>query len=277
MLSYRHGYHVGNLGDVLKHLVLTALLRAARRKSTPLCYIETHAGAGEYDLDAGVGARRREYASGIGALWHVRAAPAPALVGDYLAVVAGLNDDGALRRYPGSPAIARHWLDPNDAMWLAELHPTEYPLLAASFAERPAAHVRCGDGYQLLKSVLPPRERRAVVLIDPAYELDGEHARIVGAIAGMLQRMRHAVCAIWAPLRGKVDADLLAGDIAALAPDKLLRCTLRVAAGDALGSTVLVINPAYRVGIELAETLGWLTRTLPDTAADVAWLLGAPS
>ena len=123
--------------------------------------------------------------------------------------------------------------------------------------------------------MLPARERRALVLIDPAYELDGEHARIVAAVSGILQRMRHAVCAIWAPLRGKVDADALARDLQALAPDQLLRCTLRVLAGDALGSTVFVINPAFRVDIELTEALAWLTQTLPDVAADVTWLTRA--
>ena len=98
MLSYRHGYHAGNAGDVLKHLVLTALLRAARRKSTPLCYVETHAGAGEYDLAHDFAVRRREHDSGIGALWQARGAPLPALAGDYLAAVAALNDGDVLRR-----------------------------------------------------------------------------------------------------------------------------------------------------------------------------------
>ena len=277
MLSYRHGFHAGNTGDVLKHLVVTALLRAALRKLTPLCYVDTHAGAGEYDLAHEFAARNREFDTGIGALWDARDAQMPALVADYLAAVAATNDADGLRRYPGSPAIARHWLDPNDSMWLAELHPTDNIRLVELFAARSATHVHRRDGYQLLKSVLPPRERRALVLIDPAYEVEGEQARIVAAVSGMLKRMRHVVCAIWAPLRGKVDAERLADAIAALQPDKLLRATLRSHEGDALGSTMLVINPAFRVDVDLVEALAWVTTALPDLDSEVTWLVGGGS
>ena len=310
MLSYRHGYHAGNTGDVLKHLVLSALLRAARRKTTPLCYVETHAGAGVYDLTDSFALRNREYETGIGALWQrlgedgcgaqvgdndvvreaVRRHHLPTLLADYRAAIVQLNADPSLaavagaagsntiaplRYYPGSPSLARHWLDASDPMWLAELHPADYQLLTELFASRAAAHVRKTDGYQLLKSVLPAGERRAVVLIDPAYERDGEQARIVGAVANLLQRMRHAVCAIWAPLRGKVDAEQLAQEITALRPDQLLRVTLRADDDRVLGSSMLVVNPPFRIDVELREAMAWLVLALPHSRVDVSWLIGA--
>ena len=306
MLSYRHGYHAGNAGDVLKHLVLTALLRAVRRKTTPLRYIETHAGAGAYDLTASAALRHSEHDTGIGALWQLGAvwqlgaSDVPALVADYLAAVVAVNGDDMdavtpvmphavtpvmphavtpvmpLRRYPGSPAIARHWLDPNDVMWLAELHPADHAQLHALFAPRAAAHVRKSDGYPLLQALLPAHERRALVLIDPAYELTGEAGRVAAAVAGAMKRMGHCVCAVWAPLRGKVDADGLAADLAQVARGRLLRCTLDATSGDALGSTMLVINPPFQVDIDVAAALRWLTGVLPHFRAEVAWWGRAP-
>ena len=158
MLSYRHGFHAGNSADVLKHLVLVALLRAMTRKETPLCYIETHAGAGRYDLRSEFAGVNSEHALGIARLIARLDGDAPELVTEYVAAIRAANTLDApesLRWYPGSPSIARHWLRQADSLWLAELHPAEHAALVDLMASRAGAHVHKKDGYGLLKAVLP--------------------------------------------------------------------------------------------------------------------------
>ena len=274
MLSYRHGFHAGNSADVLKHLVLVALLRAMTRKETPLCYIETHAGAGRYDLRSEFAGVNSEHALGIARLIARLDGDAPELVTEYVAAIRAANTLDApesLRWYPGSPSIARHWLRQADSLWLAELHPAEHAALVDLMASRAGAHVHKKDGYGLLKAVLPPKERRALVLIDPAYELDGEATRILNALREALRRMRHGVYVVWAPLRGKVDAASLTQRISALHPEKLLRIAMVQRSGDALGSIVLVLNPPFRVDEELRGAFAWMNAHWPEVNCTLDW------
>lgn len=274
MLSYRHGFHAGNSADVLKHLVLVAVLRAMTRKESPVCYIETHAGAGRYDLHSEFAGVNSEHAAGVARLTALMDGDAPELITDYLATVGAGNNSAApesLRWYSGSPSIARHWLRRADPLWLAELHPAEHEALADLMASRAGAHVRKGDGYALLKAVLPPKERRALVLIDPAYELDGEATRIVSALREALRRMRHGVYVVWAPLRGKVDAAQLAMQIKALHPEKLLRVAMLPKSGESLGSIVLVLNPPFRVDDALRSAFAWMNARWPEVNCALDW------
>ncbi len=196
MLSYRHGYHAGNLADVLKHTVLCAVLSAGTRKPAPLFYLETHAGAGRYRL-----APNGEHESGI---TELRAAE---LLADAPEAIATLMDVvRAEDRHPGSPVIAARLLRENDRMLLAELHPTDFAELGETLGRDSRATVVREDGYRLLRSKLPPRERRGVVLIDPNYELADEGARLLAALSDALARFRHGTYLVWLPLAGKVDA-----------------------------------------------------------------------
>jgi len=272
MLSYRHGFHAGNFADVFKHVVLTMLLQALARKDKPYVYIDTHAGAGRYDLHSEAARKHREFRSGIARVWGER--EAPAAVAAYLEAVAALNggparmaDPGAVPRwYPGSPRIARHLLRRGDRMVLGELHSSEAPLLQREFARDRSVQVVRGDGYHLLKSHLPPVERRGLVLIDPSYERREEIDHIVAAMREGLQRWATGTYAIWYPLMPKVPAAALHRRIVATGASKLLCAELGVLPDDSPlgmnGAGMIVVNPPFRLDAELQQLLPWLHRRL---------------
>src|SRR5262245_468868 len=183
MLSYRHAFHAGNFADVVKHVVLIAVLEAIGRKPAPYCCVDTHAGAGLYNLRAPPATARREFEGGIARLWredgddHGR----PPAVARYLELVRAANPrevlaDPAPAMYPGSPALVRACLREHDRLVCCELHPADFAALGASVGDDARIELRHVDGYAALAAVLPPRERRGLVLIDPAYERADEVA-----------------------------------------------------------------------------------------------------
>src|SRR5581483_7405736 len=171
-MNYRHGYHAGNFADVVKHLILTLLLKALAHKPAPWAYIDTHAGAGRYDLAAPEPLKTAEYRDGIGRLWAANDLPEECV--DYLNLVRALNPDGALRYYPGSPWIAHALRRSHDRLVLAERQPQECARLKAVFARAERVSIHCADGVAGIKAWVPPAERRGVVLIDPPYERPAE-------------------------------------------------------------------------------------------------------
>jgi 23S rRNA (adenine2030-N6)-methyltransferase len=265
VLSYRHGYHAGNLADVLKHTVLCAVLSAATRKPSPLFYLETHAGAGRYRLTP-----NGEHESGIAELRAAEPlADAPNAVATLMAVVRA--DD----RYPGSPVIAARLLRESDRMLLAELHPTDFAELSDALAGDPRATVVREDGYRLLRSQLPPRERRGVVLIDPNYELADEGARLCTALGDALARFRHGTYLVWLPLAGKVDARRLERDFSRLAPPKTLAVSLTPTGptrSGALASAVWIVNPPFQA-VKAVETAARYLADLLRGDARTQWLV----
>ncbi|HYD34210.1 MAG TPA: 23S rRNA (adenine(2030)-N(6))-methyltransferase RlmJ, partial [Methylophilaceae bacterium] len=203
MLSYRHAFHAGNHADVLKHFVLKEVLQYSAQKDKPFWYVDTHAGAGMYALDKGYAQQNAEYRDGIERLWNSQDLP-PALV-DYVALIRKLNPQGSLRHYPGSPAVARELLRPDDRMRLFELHPNDSKLLRQEFlVDNPQANrqmlIETQDGFAGLKALLPPPPRRAVVLIDPPYEDKSDYQRVVEAIKDSLERFADGTYMIWYPV-----------------------------------------------------------------------------
>src|SRR5262245_35988406 len=164
MLAYRHLFHAGGFTDVFKHALLAQLVVALRNKVKPFFYLDTHAGIGRYDLGHPWAQKNREYRDGIARVW-MRADAPPALA-PYLEAVRAENPDGRLRRYPGSPVIARGLMRAHDRMALSELNKADCGTLAALFAGDRQVQVRLADGYEALKAFLPPRERRGIVLVD---------------------------------------------------------------------------------------------------------------
>lgn len=202
MLSYRHAFHAGNFADVFKHVLLVQLIRALRRKDKPFCLLDTHAGAGRYDLDSVPAQKNRECADGIGRLWNQQGVGSA--LGEYVEHVRALNPDGKLRWYPGSPRIARHLLRPGDRLILTELHPADHALLKAEFAGDRQVAVHRADGYASLKAFLPPPERRGLVLLDPAYELKGEFDRLTEAVRLIHRCWGDGIVAVWYPILDRV-------------------------------------------------------------------------
>ncbi|RIK97875.1 MAG: 23S rRNA (adenine(2030)-N(6))-methyltransferase RlmJ [Burkholderiales bacterium] len=280
MFSYRHAFHAGNHADVLKHVVLVALLAHFRRKEAPFLVVDTHAGAGMYALDEGWAAQRAEFRDGVGRLWGRGDAPGP--VADWLAAVARHNPDGALHRYPGSPMLAFDALREQDRLRLFELHPNEHRVLEAQFArlDRAAARrvrIERVDGFAGLKAVLPPASRRALVLVDPPYEDKHDYARVVAALREALRRFATGCYAIWYPQVRRREAETLVSTLERWPELRWLNTTLSVGrpspGGFGLhGSGVFVVNPPFGLEASLRSSLPYLVDALAQDSF-AAWSL----
>ena len=265
MLSYRHAFHAGNHADVLKHSVLAQLLRYFNHKEKPYWLVDTHAGAGRYRLDAEPATKNAEFAEGIGKLW-ARDDP-PSFFADYLGLIRGMNSDGRLRHYPGSPWLAYELMRPDDRLRLFELHGTDYRLLVRTFAKAGVrAALRQADGFLELKSVLPPPPRRGLILIDPAYEDKRDYLRVVATVNEGIRRFATGTFVIWYPQLQRGDARQLPEKLRKL-PVKWLDVRLTVGKPDAggfgmHGSGLFIVNPPWSLAESLAEALPWLTAAL---------------
>ena len=217
MLSYRHAFHAGNHGDVLKHLVLLACLDYLASKDKPYLYIDTHAGAGAYALDRGYAAMNCEWAAGIARLGtygkdhgfpgnHLGLSSSGnteflhAPLSRYLKTIENFSCAKAGSWYPGSPALAAECLRPGDKAILCELHRSDHALLQESFKADRRFRVMKADGFTQLKAFLPPPSRRGLVLIDPSYELAQDYSSIVAALDDALSRFQTGIYLIWYPL-----------------------------------------------------------------------------
>jgi 23S rRNA (adenine2030-N6)-methyltransferase len=266
MLAYRHAFHAGNHGDVLKHLVLLAVLRHLNLKDKGWRYVDTLAGAGGYSLQGAYARKKAEHAQGI-ALVRARAADAPPLVADYLERVREFNGGDALKQYPGSPAFAHALQRPQDQLSLFELHPTDHRVLSSYLGKEAGCEVRMVDGFEALKSRLPPPTRRGLVLVDPSYELDRDYARVVSVLRESLQRFADGSYLVWYPQVGKVQAAELPKRLRNLTSGPWLHARLTVARPDARGfgmsgSGVFVFNPPHTLHAQLKTVLPWLHEVL---------------
>jgi len=270
MLSYRHGFHAGNHADVLKHIALVALLRNLTRKDKPLLVVDTHAGAGIYSLEQGFAVKNAEFRNGVGLLWKRTDLPAP--VGDYIDQVRGINGDGVLRHYPGSPWIAAEVLREHDRLRLFELHSTEGGILAEQFTESGRrVSVTAGDGFAGMKAVLPPPSRRGLVLIDPSYELASDYKAVVTAVRDGLQRFATGTYVVWYPLLQRREAMQLPESLRRIeGPDWLdIALQVRAPSPEGLGlhgSGLFIVNPPWKFADEMRALMPWLTGVLGQDA-----------
>lgn len=272
MLAYRHAFHAGNHADVLKHVVLIATLRYLQEKPTPIRVIDTHAGAGVYALDSKYASKLDEYRGGIGKLWDARDLP-PA-VADYVACVRAFNADGAidprnppLARYPGSPSLVRALLRDGDQLRAFERHPTDAALLVEHFAHARGVKAEAGDGWAALRALLPPPSRRALVLIDPSYELPADYLQVHAVVQEGLQRFAQGVFVIWIPEVARREAGALVDKLKRLPAKDWLHARLTVCPplDDGLGLTgshVVVLNPPWTLHDQLRASLPVLVRQL---------------
>jgi 23S rRNA (adenine2030-N6)-methyltransferase len=269
MLAYQHGFHAGNHADVLKHVLLLQLLRHLLVKDKGLRVVDTHAGAGLYDLRSPQALKNGEFEHGIGRLWACADAPPP--VADYLQQVRALNAGGAaLQRYPGSPWLAHALLRPQDQLRLFELHPAEHATLLSLLGSRSGAQIQCADGFAALKGQLPPPTRRGLVLVDPSYEGQADYARVLDSVREALRRFAEGMFMVWYPVVGKPGAADMVHGLKALAPRGWLHARLVVQPLDAqgfglAGSGVLVLNPPHTLHAQLQTALPWLVRVLGRT------------
>lgn len=275
MLSYRHAFHAGNFADVLKHWVLSHLLLAMQRKPQPFFYLDTHAGAGRYDLQSGMAQNLREFESGVARIWQQPGAPET--FEPYLQLLRSENPSPKLRYYPGSPAVALKLLRPQDRAVFCELHAAEQLLLKKFCSSSKQVRVAPMDGLQALKALLPPREVRALVFMDPAYELDADYRQIPEALLMAQRRSAGAVLALWYPMLGARQAQQLPGRIARQARVPLLSVELwvRPPGVGMYGSGLLLLNPPWKLAEGLQPGLEWLAQVLGEGqgGARLHWLV----
>jgi 23S rRNA (adenine2030-N6)-methyltransferase len=276
-MNYRHAFHAGNFADVMKHVCLVALLRGLSRKDSAWFYLDTHAGAGDYDLAGAPAQKTGEYRHGIGRLLR---APRPLLapLGDYLDLIGPLLGSGdSPRRYPGSPLIAAALARPQDRLVACELNPLEFEALQIACGG--AVHVQRSDGYQALKALLPPRERRGLTLIDPPYERPDEFTRLAGELVAAHRRFATGVYALWYPLKDEAPVAGLKRALKAAGLCRLLEVELRLtplAQGGILhGCGLLVLNPPWGFEDAMRLAMPSLAQILaPDTGeARTHWLV----
>ncbi|MEQ1589941.1 MAG: 23S rRNA (adenine(2030)-N(6))-methyltransferase RlmJ [Gallionella sp.] len=266
MLSYRHAFHAGNHADVLKHFIEVQLLRYLSQKDKPFWYIDTHAGAGCYELDSGYATQNAEYESGIARLWDRDDLPAP--LADYVALVKRINADGEMKLYPGSPLVALELLREQDKMRLFELHPTDSELLHENFSGYVSqVLMQTADGFGALKSLLPPPPRRALVLIDPPYEDKQDYQRVVSAVNEGLKRFANGVYAVWYPQLQRAEAQQLPAQLKQLPVKSWLHVALSVQglSEDGFGmygSGMFILNPPWLLHGVLQEVMPYLVKHL---------------
>ncbi len=259
-LNYRHAFHAGNFGDVLKHIVLVALLERMTQKDKPLFFLDTHAGRGRYDLDAPAVARSREADRGIRRLSG--ATGLPPLARRYVELVRSFDpvNAGRIRHYPGSPRIAAMLLRDTDRAALCELEPGEAEALRREFADDRRFAVHRRDGYEALKGLLPPAERRGLVMIDPPYETQQQELwRVADALVETHGRWPQGVYAAWYPIKRAAPIEALHASLARRGLPRLLAVELSLHPEDSEaglnGSGMLLVNPPWRIEEELGATL----------------------
>jgi 23S rRNA (adenine2030-N6)-methyltransferase len=293
MLAYRHAFHAGNHADVLKHIVLVQVLQYLNEKEKGWRFLDTHAGAGGYSLEGGYAQQNREFEQGVGCLMQTVSgaesgakgssqaatststtprADVPAPVADYTRLVQQFNGGAAkLRQYPGSPAIARLLMRPQDQLRLVEMHPTEYKILHSYVGQDNGVQTQLADGFESLKTHLPPTTRRGLTLIDPPYEIKTDYTRALGALREALTRFPEGMVMVWLPQVQLLPAAQLpqrlkaAGDT--LAKKGWLHAKLTVAQADArgygmVGSSVFIANPPHNLHAALQPVMPWLAKEM---------------
>ena len=272
-MNYRHAFHAGNHADVFKHVTLTRLIALIARKDTPFAYVDSHAGVGLYDLRGDQASRAGEWLEGIDRLWQ--AEEMPALLDDYLGVLRAMNPSGELRHYPGSPELARVLSREQDRLHLNEKHPEDGELLKDNMRGDRRVAVHRGEGWHVPRALLPTREKRVLLLIDPPFEQPDEFERCVQALDEAHGRMRQAVVAIWYPIKDRRQLKRFYQRLEKSAAPKLLRAELYVHSPDdaerLTGSGLVISNAPWGLEDELRELLPWLAQTLAQSQG--GWLL----
>ena len=271
-MHYRHSFHAGNFADVFKHVLVIGLLSALSRKDKPWCFVDTHAGSGDHDLGSEVAQRTGEWREGIARLIALSTAPAP--LATLLRLVREANPEGGLRHYPGSPRFAQKLARPGDRVLLCEKVPDVADDLKLRFRAFSSVTVHVRDGYEA-HALLPPAEKRGLVLIDPPFERPDEFEAIAELIKKSVARFAGGIYAAWYPLKNRHVAAQFVRRVARETGRPTLNIELDNDAEQeeaALGATVikhamtacglLVVNPPFGFEEQARETLAFLTPLL---------------
>ena len=281
-MNYRHAFHAGSFADVLKHAVLARILTYLREKAAAFRVIDTHSGAGLYDLTSSEAARGAEWQHGIGRLFDANLPPKIAeLLASYLDAVRAVNPSGKLRTYPGSPAVAQKLMRRQDRLIACELEPHAAAALRRNLRSDKRAKAIEIDGWTGLSAYLPPVERRGLVLIDPAFEQKGDFGRLAQSLELAHRKWPTGIYMLWYPIKGRPDPDALAKRIRRLGVPKILRTEMTVAPlSDPTrlnGCGLILLNPPWTLAAELGVLLPFLAGLLGRDgkgASRLDWLAG---
>jgi 23S rRNA (adenine2030-N6)-methyltransferase len=276
-MNYRHAFHAGGFADVIKHIVLVRILTYLQDKPAPFRVIDTHAGAGVYDLASDEARRGGEWLTGIARIMQARFSETTApLLKPYLDIIRAFNPERELKAYPGSPLIARALLRPQDRLTACEVEPKARKRLIDALRRDTQARVVDLDGWLALKAFVPPNERRGLVLIDPPYERKDEFERLAAGFAEAFAKWPTGSYLLWYPVKSRRATDSLARhvtDVVGAGPSagKCLRLEFSVApqtAGGALASAgLLIVNPPWTLAGELKAILPELEKPLGQGGA----------
>jgi 23S rRNA (adenine2030-N6)-methyltransferase len=278
-VNYRHAFHAGSFADVLKHAVLCRILDYLRTKEAPFRVIDTHAGAGLYDLAGPEASRGNEWQDGIGRLMAAELPQKAAAL--YLDVIGALNERDRLKLYPGSPAIVRAWLRSQDRLIACELEPKAAVALSANLRGDLRIKTLEIDGWTALSAYVPPPERRGLVLIDPPFEQDDDFYQLANGLSIAHRKWATGIYALWYPIKGRPEPDALAKRLARLGIRKILRAELTVQPlsdpSRLNGSGMIVVNPPWTLEAELSTLLPVLAGVLGRDGKGgfrLDWLVG---
>ncbi|MES2822182.1 MAG: 23S rRNA (adenine(2030)-N(6))-methyltransferase RlmJ [Pseudomonadota bacterium] len=269
MLSYRHAYHAGNFADVLKHSLLIHTLNYVTQKEKPLRIIDTHAGAGAYKFGNSQPLKNREFDNGIGKLWEK--ADLPPLLKEYVAAVKNHNANERLQNYPGSPLLMQSALRTDDHLFLYELHSTDWRLLTEAIGKDKRVTIADDDGFAGMQALLPPPDRRALVFIDPSYEIKSDYQDVVKQVIAAHKRFATGTFVVWYPvvLRQRIDEMEKAFKKSGIKNIQLFE--LGIAADNPEygmnSSGLFIINPPWTLWAAMEQALPYLADNLGEEGA----------
>jgi 23S rRNA (adenine2030-N6)-methyltransferase len=260
-MNYRHSYHAGNFADVLKHAILCWTIAYLQQKEAPLCFVDTHAGCGVYDLSGPEALKTSEAKDGV--LRLLDRPDVPAVLKPYLDLV---RRQGGMA-YPGSPALMKAMARKSDRLVLCELHPEEASRLREAMGPSRSIQVHEDDGYRRLKSLVPPAERRGLVLIDPPFEQPEELLQLSSAFIAAHRKWPTGVYLLWFPIKDHGMLERFVAELKSSLITKLSLVTLDVGRAEGLSKTGLVLaNAPYTLEADWAPALDWLAKTLAQGA-----------
>jgi len=266
MLSYQHSYHAGNHADVLKHVILGDIAAGMFNKDAPVFMLDAFASRGIYDLNAPEAQKNCEFETGIGKLWPLRHESSPVGIKRWFALIAAENSDDSCTRLPGSTALLHAMARESDRLAACDLHPQEFDGLRMAFQASRRFSLLKRDAFEALKALLPPKEKRGLIFLDPSYEVKEEYRLIAKAVAEAHRRFATGVYVIWYPLLPAERHLDLFKEIKRSGIRKILRVELDCADSfpdmQMHGSGMLIVNPPWHAEQAMQASLDWISEKL---------------
>lgn len=266
MLSYRHAFHAGNFADVLKHVVLVEIVTYLAQKEKPFCVVDTHAGGGKYALDSDFALKTREFDTGISRL--LKRDDLPPSVHNYVELQKRFNSTEKSRTYAGSPLLIKQLLRPKDRLCLFELHSNEFEILKTNMKTDKRVVLEKADGLKNSLALLPPIERRGLVLIDPSYEVKSDYTDVVKTLVQMYKRFATGIYALWYPVIERGRNEVLENALKKSGISNIQLFELGILpdnSGRGMNANgMIIINPPWNLAEKMKVTLPYLVQILGE-------------